>query len=128
VYSDDIRAIFRPGVVFSTSQPPIALVLESSSSQPAANELIFSIESSASSTTITQFIELYNFTEAAYELLDQRPTSLADAHTVLGVPKNPDRFFGPDNIVRARISFKAHGPVFAYPWRARIDHASWTVR
>ncbi len=128
VYSDDIRAIFRPGVVFSTSQPPIALVLESNSSQPAGDELTFSVESSTSSTAITQFIEFYDFISGAYDLLDQRPTSTTDALTVLSVSRDPERFFGPNNILRARVSFKAYGPLFAYPWRARLDRASWTVR
>jgi hypothetical protein len=38
-----------------------------------------------------------------------------------------ERFIGPSNALRAKVSFRAHGPIIIDPWQARVDRVKWRV-
>jgi hypothetical protein len=37
------------------------------------------------------------------------------------------RWISAGGVVRARIRYKATGPVFVYPWTTRLDWVHWTI-
>jgi Tol biopolymer transport system component len=127
-YSDDDRMIGRPGPTFSTSQDPLVIVLECTSPVQSPDSLSFLIELQASSPNVRQKIELYDFTKETYVVHDLRPGTVSDAVLVLEVVSGVASYVGPSGELRARLSYKATGPVFAYPWSAKVDQASWTFR
>lgn len=127
VTSDDSRLVMRPGITFTTSQAPVEFIVSANLNSPTLTSLRFAIESSATSPAVSQRIELFDFIANAYVLVDARSSTLSDTE-VLVAPAGAMRFIGPAREVRARISYKAAGPVFAYPWRARIDRVRWLIQ
>jgi len=127
-YSDDDRVVGRPGPTFSTSQDPLVIVVECTSPVQSPTSLSFLIESQASSPNVRQKIELYDFAEETYVVLDLRQATVNDAVLVLEVVSGAASYVGPSSELRARLSYKATGPVFAYPWSAKVDQASWIFR
>nr|MBA3727000.1 hypothetical protein [Armatimonadota bacterium] len=117
----------RPGVVFSSQEPPIQLIVNATSPDATPSRLEFSVEAHCSVPNISQRIALYNFDTQAYETLNTSTATTSDSTKVVVVLLNPGRFVGPNLELRSRISYKAQGPVFVYPWFARVDQVKWTL-
>jgi Tol biopolymer transport system component len=126
IFSDNIYYILRPGVTFTTAQAPIELVGEATGSGLSPTRLEFAIEFHSTALAIRQVIEMYNFDTNSYEIVDTRQSTLSDGVVVIAVTANAGRFVDNAGRMRTRISYKASGPVFSYPWRTRIDHIRWT--
>ena len=125
--SDDDRLDIRPGVILSSSMPPIRLVVEGVSPIIPVGELRFGVESQANVTNIAQTIDVYDFKAAEYVRIDSRSLQLEDSTAVVTV-ENPGRFFeSGTRRLRARVSWKAQGTVLTYPWTVGIDQATWIV-
>lgn len=126
-YSDDERLQLRPGIVFTTGQAPVLLECLGTSPFPAPAGLDLVIEASATSPAIDMIVELYNFNAAAYVVATTIDLTITDTKFTVAVPGTPSHFVQPGtNEMRARISMKANGPVFAYPWTVSIDMIHWT--
>ncbi|MBA3725622.1 MAG: PQQ-dependent sugar dehydrogenase [Armatimonadetes bacterium] len=125
--SDDNRLVTRPGPVFTNAEAPIQLILTSTSPFVAPSALSFKIESNCSVSNITQSVALYNFNTMSYETLNTGTAMTSDSTITINVSSDAARFIGPDNELRARISYKAQGTTFIYPWHSRIDHVQWTL-
>jgi 6-phosphogluconolactonase (cycloisomerase 2 family) len=126
VASDDLRMAFRPGVTFSTLQAPVELTLSARS--PFANpaELRFQIEAQATSANVRQTVLMYDWDAQVYVQVDERQSSVSDA--VVNIARtDANRFIDDVNqTVRAKVLYRATGPVFAYPWETRIDRTAWS--
>jgi hypothetical protein len=126
--SDDVRLNMRPGIVFSTSQAPISLFVETTSpftTIPASFEL--SIESHATSGSIQQSIAIEK-DDGSFEVFDTRNLTTSDGTVTVTVNTNVADYFRPDGTIRARVNFRAIGPVFAYPWEGRVDQALFSIQ
>lgn len=125
--SDDYYLTVRPGVVLSSSQPPVQVVLEGTSAIASPSSMTFRLEASANQANVGQTISLYNFTTGVYDQVDSRAASLTDT-TVNAVATNPSRYVETGtNKVRAKISYQATGPIVTYPWNAKIDQSVWII-
>ncbi|MBA3727122.1 MAG: hypothetical protein H0W86_11930 [Armatimonadetes bacterium] len=125
---DNNRLVMRPGVVFSSGEAPIQILLNGSLPNDSPSSLGFVLESHASISNAEQKIWLYNYSTSSYELLDNRMAATSDDTVTICVRTNASRFVEPVTAnVRAKISYKALGPVFIYPWFARIDQAKWMI-
>ena len=125
--SDNNRLVMRPGVVFSSQEPPIQLIVTATSPNETLSRLEFSVEAHCSVANIEQRIALYNFATQAYETLNTSTSTTSDSTVVVVVTSNPARFVGPNLEMRSRVSYKAQGPTFVYPWFARVDEIKWTI-
>ena len=122
--SNDTYYVLRPGVVLSSSQNPIVLVLSGAAPASTALALSIVVESHASQANIRQTIDVYNFATSSYEILGQTTLTTSDVSNNLSIA-NPTAHIGPGNELRTRISYKAVGPILSYPWRISIDEATW---
>lgn len=126
-FSDNDRLVLRPGPVFTSQQPPIEVAVDAVSPYGTATGIRFSVEAHCSSGNIGQIISLFNFQTQTYDVLSNAAPGTTDTITVVSITKDCDRYLGPAQEVRATISYKAQGPVFVYPWQARIDHVFWSI-
>ena len=126
--SDDQYLETRPGVVFSTSQRPIVITLDANIGTAAVTTMQVVIESRSTSPNIRQWIEAWNYTTSSWVELDARATSVTDTRTTVQVPTPAQFINGANKSVRLRVSYKAEGPVFSYPWTVRVDQAVWNTR
>lgn len=124
--SDDVRLVHRPGVVFSTAQAPVAYELVGTAPQQAVSELRFVIESHATSASISQRVELFDYVANAYVAFSPTNLTTGDVTREIVVSTNASRYIqAGTRQVKARIEFRATGPVFAYPWESRVDLTKW---
>lgn len=129
--SDDVRWHLRPGVVFSTAQPPVVMQLKFEAPSATASALRFTVESRATAGSIGQEIQVWDFVQEAWVSLETL-NSIAfggspDLVKTLDLG-DPQSRIGPQNEVRVRARWRAIGPVFAYPWNVGIDRAYLSYR
>ena len=122
---DNNRLVLRPGVVFSTQQAPVQLVVEATLPQTTSGDLRFISEAVGWTTTIEQKIELYNFNLQQYVVCDVRQ-SFGDQPLRIVVPGSDYIETGTRN-VKARVSYRPGGPVLSYPWKVDINYFSWRI-
>ncbi|MGI8923508.1 MAG: hypothetical protein ACR2HJ_05620 [Fimbriimonadales bacterium] len=124
--SDDNRLVIRPGAVFSNAEPPIQIILDARAPTSSPSAFSFSLESNASIANAEQRISLYNYVTGLYEVLDTRPATISDDTVNVTVNSNPSRFIQHLSLaIRARVSYRAVGSAFVYPWLSSIDRAWW---
>jgi len=124
--SDADRLVMRPGAVFSNAEPPIQIILNATAPTSSPSGFSFHLESNASIGNAEQKISLYNYVTGAYEELDYRLATASDDTVNVNVTSDASRFIQPLTMaMRARVSYRALGPVFLYPWLSRIDKAWW---
>lgn len=126
--SDNDRLIYRPGIVFSTTLPPVQYDTMATSPTLNPTKLVFAIESSATSPNIHRTVQLYNYDTLQFEPMGTVPSTTTDSVTEYTITSNPGRFVHVNGEVWARISAKAEGPVFAYPWQFAVDRAVWNIQ
>lgn len=125
--SDDSYLILRPGIVLSSSEEPVQLVVIGTARGATASSLKFDLESSVNQANLSQRIYLFDYVANGYVLLDTRPATLADS-VVEVTATNPQNFLEPStNRVKAKITYKASGPLLTYPWQAKIDQVYWKI-
>ncbi|MGI8924230.1 MAG: hypothetical protein ACR2HJ_09390 [Fimbriimonadales bacterium] len=125
--SDNDRLVMRPGAVFSNAEPPIQVILNATAPTSTPKGFSFSLESNASIANAEQKVSLYNYVTGQYEVLDTRLATTSDDTVNVNVTSNTSRFIQAGTLaIRARVSYRALGSTFVYPWLARIDKAWWT--
>jgi 6-phosphogluconolactonase (cycloisomerase 2 family) len=126
VASDDFRMEFNPGVVLVSSQSPVELTLTARSPFASPAELRFQIESQSSAAAVRQTVLFFDWDLQQYVEVDTRQTTLSDS--VVDISRNDAARFIDDEtqFVRAKIRYKAFGPVLIYPWEPRIDRTAWS--
>jgi hypothetical protein len=124
--SDNTRMDIRPGIVFSSSQDPIEVVVAGTVPLMPLSSINLKVESSATATTILLKIDMYDYD--ANQWVEVRNTASTTTDTLYQHNRADwDRWISPGGTVRARIRYKANGPVFVYPWTGRIDWVHWTL-
>ncbi|MDQ2985134.1 MAG: PQQ-dependent sugar dehydrogenase [Armatimonadota bacterium] len=126
-FPDDNRLTMKPGIVFSVGQAPIVLESFGTSPFPNPSDLDFVIEIGASSSSIRQTVELYDFVDQRYEVIDFENVTTSDVRYTISPPAPVSNFVEVGTReMRARISYIATGPIFSVPWQARLDMIHWT--
>ncbi|MBA3726549.1 MAG: hypothetical protein H0W86_08870, partial [Armatimonadetes bacterium] len=124
--SDNNRLVMRPGPVFSSGELPIQIILNATAPTSSPSWFNFALESNASIANAEQKISLYNYVPASYEVLDTRLATTSDGTVTVNVTSDAARFIQPVTMaIRARVSYRALGSTFVYPWLSRIDRAWW---
>jgi hypothetical protein len=86
------------------------------------------VEAHATSGLVVQRIRLYDPFEQAWEEVRIGFAPTTD-QVVEATVNDPERFMTPaTGMTRAEVSYRAVGPVFTYPWEARIDQIQWIAQ
>jgi outer membrane protein assembly factor BamB len=126
--SDDQRLVMKPGVVLISSQRPLVVTLEGAVPSGNYGSLRMTLESRSTSANIRQWVEFYNFTSGRWDQVHTAPTTIVDAQVNIPAQTIAPYMEAGTRRVRARVSYKAEGPVLQYPWTVSIDQAVWNVR
>jgi hypothetical protein len=125
--SDDNRLVLRPGIVFSTTQAPIEFEARGTSTELTPTHLSMKIEGSATSGSVSRKVELFNFVSNQWEEVANAAMATTEGVVSIDIASNPQRFVSGGGTISARISYRATGPVFAYPWSGSTDHIYWEL-
>ncbi|MGI8922421.1 MAG: hypothetical protein ACR2HJ_00015 [Fimbriimonadales bacterium] len=124
--SDSMYLVARPGIVFNNSIPPLQITVEGTATPETTSLLSFRVEGHTTSTNIVQRIYLYNFDSEEYVLFDIANGTLTDSVREVAVGGASSEYVQAiTRRMRAKLTYKAAGPVFSFPWRARLDHVVW---
>ncbi|MDQ2985770.1 MAG: hypothetical protein M3R13_03485 [Armatimonadota bacterium] len=120
-FSDNIRMQWRPGIVFSPSQPPAEFDLDFFAPFVNPTAMSFNIEGFASSAGLHRQISLMNQSNIYVVVVPY--TSSSTSETLVTVPViNFANYINPvTGLIRARISYRIGGPVFGFPWIGQQD-------
>jgi serine protease AprX len=125
--SNDVYFSFRPGVVFSSGDKPVVIEFVGVSHTTDPSSLSFVIESAGSSSNLRQTIEMYDFGASSWVEVDARNVTTIDGIVTVSAPAPLPRFISLSQGVSVRVSMKAVGATFSYPWIYRIDEAGWLI-
>jgi hypothetical protein len=126
--SDNNRLVYRPGVVLSNQLAPVQYEVLGTAPQQTASTLRFRIESHASSASISQKIEMYDYVAGAFVTVDTRNLTTTDNLIEAVVSTNASRYIqAGTRQTRTRIEFRATGPTLGFPWESRVDLAMWRL-
>ena len=126
--SDNSRMNLRPGVVLSSTEAPIQLVLNGTSPVLATTEFRYALEANANQANIRQTIDCFNYQTNAFEQVDTRIATTTDSVAEVIITTNPSRFISASGAVQTKLSYKAAGPILSYPWLVGIDRAVWNIK
>jgi hypothetical protein len=125
--SDNQRAEFRPGITFSSGEAPVRVRLEATSPIVSPTSLRVLIESHSTAAGMLQSVEAFDYDANDWVQVDSRNAAVNIDGTIELNLNNPARFIDAGGEMSARLSYRPTGPVFAYPWTARVDKFAWIV-
>jgi hypothetical protein len=127
--SDDNSLNMRPGVVLTSNQSPLRMVVDGTTSNISPASLKFRVEARSSVAGLVQTIELWNYQSNSYDLLNTSATATTDS-TVDVTAATPGNYLGGNGAtrtLRSRVSYRQTAPVLSYPWLVDVDQAAWIV-
>ena len=126
--SDDARLDVRLGFAISSAEPPVWIETEGIAPSATPSALWMVCEAKADTVGLTQKMELLNVDTQQYEEIDAGPATTTDSVAQVKVTGDPSRFVDPDSLkIKARLTWKAYGPVTLFPWQVGLDQAVWVV-
>ena len=121
--SDDARVRMRPGLVFTNSEYPIRALIDGVSPDLTPSQLKVFVESQASTSGIEQRVEMFVHGTGVWEEVDRRFSTVnSDSSFEVTISTNPERFIDAVGAMKARLSYRATGAVFTYPWAVSYTH------
>lgn len=126
--SDNLYLFHRPGIVFSSAQAPIELTFNVTCPRTQLASITISLESGATTNALVQKIFLWDNTASAWVEVDSRASTVPDSVAEITVNTLTNRFVqAGTSLIKMRVTWKQSGPVFAYPWTARVDQLSFDI-
>ena len=127
-FSDDSYLLVEARRPTEIAAASVELVVEGASRIQTPAELRFNFEGATSGEPAIQRIELFNFLNSTWEVVDERKAPTEDTIVVVTITTNPERFVqAGTRLVRARIGYHDRGVTFI-SWDGRFDRCTWTVR
>jgi hypothetical protein len=127
IESDDQRVVVRPGVVFTTAQPPVEVQIDAVAPYATTATLSASFESRASSATIGYTVYGWNFSSGQWVTLGSGSMTTTDTTVQVNFTNASEYIESGSRNMRIKIAAKADGPVFAYPWSFEHDKVVWNM-
>jgi hypothetical protein len=126
--SDDSRLVVQAGITLDTSEPPVWLTIDGTSTTATPLGLVFTLEAGANTSGLTQKIALYNYVTNQFEEIDSRNVTTSDSVAEVMITGDPSRFVNQATLaMKARLTWKASGPVLLWPFQVGIDQAVWKI-
>jgi len=126
--SNNVHLTLQPGITISSSQWPVELIFTGNSPVASPGHFYARVEANATSISVHQRVEVYNYVTAQWVELSSQPLTTSDNTLILAPPAPRSEYVqAGTRQVRIRLSSKAFGPVLAYPWRYRIDQVGWHI-
>ena len=126
--SDDARLQLRPGVTFSSNEYPVTARIAGVSPIITPSSIRLTLESQATSSNLAQRVEMFVHETGTWEQLNlSNCTVNTDGTIEIDVTTDPNRFVDASGNIVARVSYRATGAVFAFPWTGKIDQLVWRI-
>ncbi|MCW5939276.1 MAG: hypothetical protein KF884_02900 [Fimbriimonadaceae bacterium] len=126
--SDDNYLTVRNGIVVNQNESPVTIDVSATAPLTIAQKIVVEVESSVTAGGLGRRIQAWNFDTGQWVEIDSRAATNSDSVASGEINANVSSFIEPSTReVRARLLFRATGPVTTPVWRAKIDLVRWTV-
>ncbi|MFO0984660.1 MAG: kelch repeat-containing protein [Planctomycetota bacterium] len=107
---------------------PIQIVVEATSPSAQPTGIDLTVEAGVSAVAIDQSIEMFNWVANAYEVVDLRAASIADAEVTITPSGSLSRFVNQTTRkMKSRLTYRDAQFLRLAPWDARVDHVVWVI-
>lgn len=121
---DSVIAHPAPDEIFEG--PGIGFQMLGNSVDTQFNTLSVKIRSSVNSPNLVQQVEIFDFVDQTFVVVDTRDASQEFETIEVDAPGDVSRFTTPaTGTLLARVKFFADGPVLIYPWQVSLDQFIW---
>ncbi len=121
---------FNPGLTINSGEAPVWLIFDGTlpSDNPTSLEIV--MESNVGTPGLTHTLEAWNWTSAAYDVVDVSAASFNNDEIVTvdlssGISDYAQAGTG---AVRTRVGWRKTGLIINYPWEVRLDQMVWIVQ
>jgi hypothetical protein len=125
--SDNSYLKYNPGITLNPTEPPVWVEFSATLPSAAISSLSVTLEASANTIGLQQRLEMFNFANGQYEIVDTRMATTTDSVVTVQLTGNVSRFVSSGGVIRARSGWRVAGPVSLFPWTICIDQVSWTA-
>ena len=128
--SDDSYLKFNPGFVINSSEAPVWLIFDGTLPNDNPNSLAIVKESTVGTPGLTCTLEAWNWTSAAYDVVDVSVASFNEDVVVTADLSSGISDFteSGSGAVRTRVGCRKTGFTINYPWEVRLDQLVWIVQ
>jgi hypothetical protein len=128
--SDDSYLKFNPGFVINSSEAPVWLIFDGSLPSDNPTSLGIVMESNVGTPGLTHTLEAWNWTSAAYDIVDVSTASFnKDVAVTVDLSSGISNYAQPGTgVARTRVGWRKTGFTINYPWEVRLDQLVWTVQ
>ena len=124
--ADDVSVVAQPEPDEEFGGPSISVLVGGNSVDTVFSSLSAVIRSKVNSPNLIQQVELFNFIDSNFVVIDSRAASLEFETLQLEATGDLSEYITPGSgSLLARIRYYAEGPVLQYPWQATIDQFVW---
>lgn len=124
--SDDVRLEAVPGIVFSSGAPPVLLEFVGQATAANATHMSIFVETAATTPSARVIVQAFDYDVGLFTVIHAGSSSVIDE--VLRFDReDASRFISTTGEMRLRVGYRLIGPIFAYPWRAKLDWVRWRV-
>lgn len=120
-FSDNIRMEWRPGIVFSPSQAPAEFDLDFFAPFVNATAMSFNIEGFGSAGGLHRQISLMNQSNNYIVVVPYTASSTTETLVTVPIISFANYINPITGLIRARVSYRVGGPLFAFPWIGQQD-------
>ena len=127
--SDDSWMLFNPGFTINSIEAPVWLIFDGTLPNDHPGSLLVVMESQAGTPGLTATLEAWNWTLAAYDVIDVSSASFNN-DTIVDVDLSSgisDYVESSTAAVRTRVGWRKTGLTINFPWEVRLDQMVWIV-
>ncbi|MEM9411653.1 MAG: hypothetical protein AAGA30_11100 [Planctomycetota bacterium] len=126
--SDGVFYELRPEASSANQEFLSTIELETTCPVDMANSIQIDVDGLVSTPNIMQEVELFNFVTGVYDSVSSDALSTSQAEVSAYVNGEVlDYVDDSTRKLRARIRWRASGPVLQYPWTVRLDRVQWQI-
>lgn len=128
-FDDNNRLVVREVPPLALGLPSVRIVVEGGVSPGAIAGFQLNVISRVPivGQSVTQRIDLYNFTTNQWVQFDSRLATTSDSLVQIVVPNNPQQYVSSNNLMRARISYFDPGSLIVFGWTAQLNLVNWII-
>ncbi|MHB8637205.1 MAG: outer membrane protein assembly factor BamB family protein [Fimbriimonadaceae bacterium] len=123
-FSDGQALKVAPGPTLTSQEAPVQVIITGTSVVTSPSDLKLHVQAFANEPNLTEMIDLWNFTSGRWDRISTTSATTGDG-TVDATAMSPTSYVDATGGMRARLSWKASGPLLVYPWSIGIDQAVW---